>query len=33
VFRIEGSTGTLTRVGGAVSVPSGPQFVGALTLP
>jgi 6-phosphogluconolactonase len=33
VFRIDGSTGTLSRIGGTVSVPSGPQFVGPLTLP
>jgi 6-phosphogluconolactonase len=33
VFRINASDGTLTRVGDPVTVPSMPQFAGALTLP
>ena len=33
VFRINTTDGTLTRVGNPVTVPSMPQFAGALTLP
>ena len=33
VFRINTTDGTLTRVGDPVTVPSMPQFAGALTLP
>ncbi len=33
VFRIDATAGTLTRVGDPVTVPSGPQFAGALALP
>jgi 6-phosphogluconolactonase len=33
VFRIDPTDGTLTRVGDPVTVPSKPQFVGAIVLP
>jgi 6-phosphogluconolactonase len=33
VFRIDATTGTLTRVGDPLTVPSGPQFAGALAVP
>jgi 6-phosphogluconolactonase len=33
VFRIDATAGTLTRVGDPVTVPSGPQFAGALPAP
>ena len=33
VFRIDTTAGTLTRVGDPITVPSSPQFAGAITLP